>query len=132
MEEISEYTFNQIEVMVVDDEIEDINIIFRMLKKENFLLTSALSAIEALKLIKIRKPDLLLLDIKMPILGGFEACRLLRLDPITADLPIIFISGLDNQKDKEKGLAVGANDYITKPFHEDQVLLQVKRVLNII
>lgn len=121
----------QIEIMVVDDEIENIRILTRLLLQQNFKVISAISGVAALDVINKKLPDLVLLDVKMPGLGGFDVCKRIKANFDTKDLPIIFITGLDSVEDKIKGLEAGASDYITKPFNEKEVLLRVNNSLKI-
>jgi DNA-binding response OmpR family regulator len=129
METFIDNISSQSEVMVVDDAPENIRLLTRILMEHNFNIIPVTSGIAALELIDIKQPDVVLLDVKMPGLSGFEVCKRIKANFDTKDLPIIFISGLDSIEDKIKGLEAGASDYITKPFNEKEVVLRVKNSL---
>jgi DNA-binding response OmpR family regulator len=84
---------------------------------------------EALAKAAEQKPDLILLDVRMPRMSGYEACRQLKQDPATSDIPVVFLSAKGQEKEIEEGLGAGAMDYIVKPFAPNQLLDQVKDVL---
>jgi len=90
-------------ILIVDDSKLNIQILSDILKTRFYKITLAKNGKEALEFVKIRKPDLILLDIMMPEINGFEVCKLLKNNSETADIPIIFISGLDKSKDIVKG-----------------------------
>ena len=85
----------------------------------------------ALRVVRSAAPDLILLDIKMPDLNGYEVCKLLKADEQTREVPVIFISALDDVLDKVRAFTVGGIDYITKPFQVEEVLARVKNQLTI-
>lgn len=118
-----------IEIMVVDDAPENIRLSTRMLKEQGFAVSSSASGEVALSMINSKQPDLILLDIKMPGLDGYEVCRRLKANPETENLPIIFISALDSIDDKRKGFEAGGFDYISKPFEAKEVMLRVNNSL---
>ncbi|MFW5735416.1 MAG: response regulator, partial [Oceanidesulfovibrio sp.] len=103
-------------ILVVDDEILNATLLDAMLAEAEFKTIVATSGPEAREYVKSKRPDLILLDIMMPEEDGFETCRLLKQDPDTMDIPIIFISALSSVKSKVAGLELGAVDYISKPF----------------
>ncbi len=113
-------------VLVVDDEAINVETLVWMLKDAGFEPLRALSGPEGREIAAREQPDLIILDIMMPEESGFATCRQLTADPATADIPIIFISGLDDVENKVKGLRMGAVDYVTKPFSRDEVLARVK------
>ncbi|WP_216362495.1 diguanylate cyclase [Bowmanella denitrificans] len=108
--------FKQPTVLAVDDIPSNLDILVAHLIEEDIELMVALSGEEALALVHQRRPDLILLDIMMPGMDGYEVCRRLKQDPSTADIPVVFLSARDNEVDMEKGLSLGAIDYINKPF----------------
>jgi len=118
-----------IEIMVVDDVLENIRILARILKRKGFQVTSAVSGEAALELIKRSKPNLVLLDIRMPGLSGLDTCKKIKSNLDTQDLPIIFISGMDDIDSKTKGFEAGGVDYISKPFLPEEVILRVNNAL---
>ena len=86
----------------------------------------AISGEVALKSIKAKQPSLILLDIRMPVLSGFEVCKILKSDETTTNIPIILISASDRLEDKIEGFKLGAVDYIAKPFFNEEVIARVK------
>ena len=114
--------------MVVDDEESLCEILKFNLEREGYDVTTATSAEEALAL-ELGELDLVILDVMMGELSGFGLARILRKRSETATLPIIFCSALDNEEDKIKGLDIGADDYISKPFSIAEVLARVRSVL---
>jgi diguanylate cyclase (GGDEF)-like protein/PAS domain S-box-containing protein len=119
----------QSEIMVIDDAPENIHTLTRILMEHKINVISATSGSVALKMLNTEQPNLILLDVKMPYIGGIEVCKRIKENPMTKDIPIIFISALDSIEDKIKGLEAGASDYITKPFNEKEVVLRVKNSL---
>lgn len=115
-------------ILVVDDEESLCEILKFNLEREGYAVTTALSAEEALAL-ELGSFDLMILDIMMGELSGFGLARILRKRSETADTPIIFCTALDSEADKIKGLDIGADDYISKPFSVAEVLARVRSVL---
>ena len=118
-------------VLLVDDTPINQEILFDTLSGIEAQFLSANSASKALEIISETKPALILLDINMPEMDGYELCSLLKANPETADITIIFLSGMTNVNDKLKGFELGAVDYITKPFQADEVIARVKTQLTI-
>ncbi len=119
---------NKYRILVVDDEESLCEILKFNLEKEDYSVTTALSAEEALAL-NLADYDLMILDIMMGELSGFGLARILRKRPETAETPIIFCTALDSEADKIKGLDIGADDYISKPFSLAEVMARVRSVL---
>ena len=115
-------------ILVVDDEESLCEILKFNLEREDYEVTTALSAEEALSL-NLGSFDLMILDIMMGELSGFGLARILRNRPETAETPIIFCTALDSETDKIKGLDIGADDYISKPFSVAEVMARVRSVL---
>ncbi len=115
-------------ILVVDDEESLCEILKFNLEKEGYEVTTALSAEEALAL-DIKDMDLVILDIMMGELSGFGLARILRRKSETSEIPIIFCSALDSESDKIKGLDMGADDYIAKPYSVAEVMARVRSVL---
>ncbi|MEE8350313.1 MAG: response regulator, partial [Acidobacteriota bacterium] len=111
-------------VMIVEDEPVNIDILVETLG-EDYEIAVALSGEEALEDIFNLKPDLILLDIRMPGMDGYEVCRRLKADEMTRAIPIVFVTALDDTADRRLGLDLGAVDYITKPFEPDDVRAKV-------
>ena len=119
---------NKYRFLVVDDEESLCEILKFNLQREGYEVTTALSAEEVLSM-DISGYDLMILDVMMGELSGFGLARILRKRPETASTPIIFCSALDSEADKIKGLDIGADDYISKPFSVAEVLARVRSVL---
>ncbi len=113
-------------IMVVDDNHDSLKLLTDILSEQGFQVRQALNGQLALAAVKQQSPDLFILDIRMPEMDGFELCRQLKKDIVTRDVPVIFISGLDNPNDKVKAFKIGGQDYITKPFEDTEVLARVK------
>jgi PleD family two-component response regulator len=118
-------------IMVVDDTPENLRVLEKMLTEYGYKVRATLSGSLALKSIQTSLPDLILLDIKMPDPDGYEVCQLLKADEQTRDVPVIFISALDEVWDKVKAFHVGGIDYITKPFQAEEVLARVETHLSL-
>lgn len=116
-------------VLIVDDNPINVKILEQILKNQGYRTLSAFSGQEARTLAKEKRPDLILLDVMMPGENGFDTCILLKRDPATSDIPVIFLSGMNDDNSQEKGLNLGAIDYITKPFKEADVLERTQRIL---
>ncbi len=117
-------------IMIIDDSPTNINILASTLKDE-FRLTIAKNGQTAFERLEQQLPDLILLDIIMPEMNGFEICRRLKADARTRDIPIIFITAMEEANKKTKGFELGAVDYITRPFHMAEVLARVRTHLSL-
>src|SRR5687768_8637153 len=104
------------DVLIVDDTPANLNLLFTMLTNHGFKVRAAINGAMALKAVFAALPELILLDINMPEMNGFEVCRQLKADSRTHDIPIIFISASDETDDKVQAFEVGGVDYVTKPF----------------
>lgn len=113
---------NDCTILIVDDNKTNIDVLVQTLKKD-YRIGVTLNGRDAINFAKANRPDLILLDIIMPGMDGFQVCRKLKSDPITKAIPIIFITAMDKPEHKTKCLKYGAVDYITKPF----VILEVKK-----
>jgi len=118
-------------ILVVDDTPSNVEVLLHFFKKKNFKVLVAESGKKALEIAKSEHPHLILLDIMMPEMSGFETCQRLKAQPQTQDIPVIFISASSETATKVKGFELGAVDYITKPFQDKEVLSRVKTHLNI-
>lgn len=118
-------------ILIIDDKSENLHYLNTILKEENFLIRATTDANFAINSSKLNPPDLILLDIKMPTLDGFEVCKIIKNDETLKDIPIIFISALDDTQSKVKALNEGGVDYITKPFEKEEVIARVKTQLKI-
>ncbi len=118
-------------ILVVDDKIENLQYLSEVLKSAEYDIRATPNAIMALNAAKINKPHLILLDIKMPEIDGYELCRMIKKEEELKDIPIIFISALDSVEDKVKAFEEGGVDYITKPFEPKEIKARVKTQLEI-
>ncbi|MFB2922925.1 response regulator [Aerosakkonema funiforme] len=119
------------DILIVDDIPDNIRLLSSMLVESGYRVRKVVSGERALKAIALQVPDLILLDIRMPDMDGYEVCKRLKASDITKEIPIIFISAADDVFDKVKGFEVGGADYITKPFEPIEVLARVEQQLAI-
>ncbi|MEN3365766.1 MAG: hypothetical protein V7606_3040 [Burkholderiales bacterium] len=117
-------------ILLVDDMPENLRLLVKMLPRELYTLHPATSGISALKFVETTLPDLVLLDVMMPGMDGYEVCRRLKEDERTRHIPVIFLSAAGAIADKEKGFACGAVDYITKPFDPIDVMMRMRAHLS--
>jgi two-component system alkaline phosphatase synthesis response regulator PhoP len=115
-------------VLIVDDEVQICQLVKDVLEEDNYTATTAHSTDEAFQKLKVTLPDMVLLDVRLPTIGGLEFCRQLKQDPRTRKLPIIMLTVQDTETDKVIGLEVGADDYLTKPFGNRELLARIKAV----
>ena len=119
-------------ILLVDDNPTNLQMLFQLLEKGvGCKLLVAKNGETALTIARKTQPDLILLDIMMPGIDGFEVCRRLKADPVTSPIPVIFLSALDETADKVKGLQLGAVDYVSKPFQAEEVIARVNTHLTI-
>ena len=118
-------------ILIVDDNQNNLDVLFDLLKKSGFKVLVALNGESAIKQIERIHPTLILLDVMMPGIDGFETCRRLKTNPTTQDIPVIFMTALSETVNKVNGFQVGAVDYITKPFQYEEVLSRLKTHLTI-
>ena len=118
-------------ILLVDDNPTNLQVLFQTLEGVGCKLLIAKNGEMALSIAGKAAPDLILLDIMMPGIDGYEVCQRLKTNPATSDIPVIFLSALQDTEDKVKGLQLGAVDYITKPFQPDEVIARVNTHLTI-
>ena len=118
-------------LLLVDDNPVNLQLLCQLLDKLGLRLLVAKTGKAALEITKKTRPDLILLDIMMPGIDGFEVCRRLKADPTTRRVPVIFLSALDDTSDKVKGLQLGAVDYVSKPFQPEEVIARVNTHLTL-
>ena len=118
-------------VLMVDDNPTNLQVLQATLEGQGYRLLAARDGPSALAVAAKAAPDLILLDIMMPGMDGYEVCRRLKSDPATCDIPVIFLSALEQTEDKVKGLQLGAVDYITKPFQPAEVIARVNTHLTL-
>lgn len=114
------------EILLVDDTQANLKLLINILSDEGYKVRPAISGKQALETVGVKKPDLILLDIKMPDMDGWEVCRQLKADTQSKDIPVIFISALNELHDRLKGFELGGVDYISKPFQREEVLVRVR------
>ncbi len=118
-------------ILLVDDNPTNLQLLFETLDGRGYKLLIAKDGNAALSIARKACPNLILLDIMMPEIDGYEVCRQLKADPATAEIPVIFLSALTDTKDKVQGLDLGAVDYVTKPFQPDEVIARVNTHLTV-
>ncbi|MDD4609320.1 MAG: response regulator [Bacteroidaceae bacterium] len=123
---------SEYKILIVDDVSTNILLLKVMLSNEKFNVVTANSGLAAIESVKTEHPDLILLDVMMPGMNGFEVARVLKSEEATKDIPIIFITALNSPEDIVKGFKIGANDFVSKPFNKDELLIRVKHQLSLI
>ncbi len=114
------------DILIVDDTPANLHLLSHMLTDAGYRVRAVTSGQRAIKSAQTTPPDLILLDVMMPKMNGFQVCQRLKADERTFDIPVIFISAMDTTDDKIEGFAVGGADYVTKPFQVDEVLARVE------
>ena len=120
------------DIVIVDDNTDNLRILAGMLKNRGYQARPVSSGDMALDAVFAKPPDMILLDIMMPEMDGYEVCRQLKATPETWDMPVIFITALDELEEKLKAFAAGGVDYITKPFQEAEVLARIETHLSLV
>jgi len=118
-------------ILIVDDTLDNLDLLSRLLTRKGYKVLTAINGIEALDIIPVALPDLILLDICMPEMDGYTLCRRLKADPDLSNIPVIFLSALDETSAKLKAFETGGIDYITKPFQMEEVLARVTTHLSL-
>lgn len=121
--------FSNYTILIVDDVYLNIVLVEKMLKRYNFNVKSATGGEQALEIVSEEKPSLILLDLMMPNMDGFEVLNILRKKPETKDIPVVILSALNSEADIKRGLDAGANGYITKPVIMSRLIEAVKAAL---
>jgi PleD family two-component response regulator len=119
------------DLLIVDDLVDNLRVLSNTLTNHGYRVRCVRNGPMALMGAKASPPDVILLDIRMPDMDGYEVCRQLKDDPKTCDIPIIFLSALDEVEDKAKAFRVGGADYVTKPFQVEEVLVRVNNQITI-
>lgn len=127
-----EHDYSKYSLLAVDDIPLNLILVQKMLSRFHFQLRTATSGQQALDAVAQQKPDLILLDLMMPGIDGFEVIRRLRENPATADIQIVILSALNSQEDVVKGFNMGANDYIMKPIIMEKLLTCVINQMSIV
>ncbi|MBD2546701.1 two-component system response regulator [Planktothricoides raciborskii] len=119
----------QANILVVDDNQDNLRLLSKLLSQKGYQVRNAINGNTALIAAKAANPDLILLDIQMPDMDGYQVCQILKKDPETYDIPIIFLTAMNSVIDKVKAFSIGGSDYITKPFHLEEVLIRIENLL---
>ncbi len=119
-------------VLIVDDNEQNVELLQAYIEEiEGARITTAADGLEALRAVSEEKPDLILLDVMMPNMSGFEVCKQLKEDPTTRDIPVIMVTVLNESSDYERGMESGADDFLTRPFNRVEFIARVRSLLRI-
>ena len=118
-------------ILAVDDVAVNLKLLVDLLTVKGYEVLSASGGREALDKVKTGRPDLVLLDVMMPDINGYEVCRAIRADPATAILPVVMVTALDATEERVKGLEAGADDFLTKPVNQTELMARVKSLLRV-
>ena len=134
MEEKLEAQINRSDykILIVDDVVSNVLLLKILLTNEKFQVCTANCGTMCIEQAKAEKPDLILLDVMMPDISGFDTAVILKKDPATAEIPIIFLTALNNPKDLVHGFQVGANDFLTKPFNKEELVVRVMHQITLV
>jgi PleD family two-component response regulator len=124
-------TLEPANILLIDDMPNNLRLLSSLLSKQGYKVRSVINGAMGLKAAQAKPPDLILLDINMPDLNGYEVCTKLKEHEVTQEIPVIFLSALDDVIDKVKAFRVGGSDYITKPFQIEEVLVRVQNQLQL-
>src|SRR5687767_12633772 len=122
-------TVKQGTILIVDDKPANLQVLSKMLEDHGYEVRAVTGGEMALRTISVAPPDLILLDIMMPDMDGYEVCERLKTNEYTATIPVMFISALDDALDKVRAFRVGGVDYISKPFQAEEVIARVQNQL---
>ncbi|MFP4007201.1 MAG: diguanylate cyclase domain-containing protein [Spirulinaceae cyanobacterium] len=126
-----EFLKNTSKILIIDDSSINIHVLTKILEKNNYRTEIAETGLLALKIVRQNRPDLILLDIMLPDMNGYAVCKMLKADPKIQDIPIIFMSALEEVPDKVKAFEVGAVDYMTKPFEPVEMIARIETHLRL-
>jgi diguanylate cyclase (GGDEF)-like protein len=118
-------------ILLVDDNVTNLKVTMQYLREYDFNILTARDALTGIERARLAQPDLILMDVQMPEIDGFEACRRLKADAQTSAIPIIFMTALNNIEDKLEGFAAGGVDYVPKPFQVEELLARVRAHLTL-
>ena len=116
-------------IFIADDELDFASTLRSRLEFEGFVVTTAVDGKEALQRIPDEKPDLILLDIMMPTMNGYQVCRELKINPDTRRIPVLMLTAKSQESDKFWGKEAGADAYVTKPFDMDELIAEMRALL---
>lgn len=117
-------------ILIVDDDVTITELLKFLVKMEGHVPTTVNDSTKAIEIASSVNPDLITLDLMMPVLTGFELCKLLHQDPKFANIPILIVSARDDAESKERAMKAGAQDYLTKPFGADELMQKIKELTN--
>ena len=123
---------SEYKVLIVDDIISNVLLLKVLLNNEKFQIVTASNGTEALAQVKKEKPDLVLLDVMMPDISGFDVAKQMKADPEMSDIPIIFLTALKSTAERVKGFQVGGNDFISKPFNKEELIIRVTHQISLV
>ena len=132
MDTCLDFNAAEYKILIVDDVVSNVLLLKVLLKNLNYQIATANDGLQALSAVETEKPDLILLDVMMPGLNGFEVAEKLKENPETRDIPIIFLTALNATSDVVRGFKAGANDFISKPFHKEELLIRVSHPISLI
>src|ERR1017187_6993665 len=118
-------------ILIVDDEESNLMLLTQWLIPLGYDIELALNGKEAVQKTRDYRPDLIILDIMMPVMNGYEACSLIKTDPETNNIPVIMVTALNDRESKLKGLSVSANDFLSKPIDQAELTIRVTNLLKI-
>jgi len=118
-------------ILVVDDNKLNVKLLAAKLAKDYYFVSTAENGQEAIDVVKREMPDIVLLDVMMPVMDGFEACRILKADPATRHIPIVMVTALSDVSDRVRGLECGADDFLTKPINDVALMARVRSLLRL-
>ena len=128
----SKINHSDYKVLIVDDVVSNVLLLKILLQKEGFQICTANNGVVCIELAKSEKPDLILLDVMMPEMNGYDTATVLKQNPETKDIPIIFLTALNTPGDLVKGFQVGANDFLTKPFNKEELVMRVNQQISLV
>ena len=122
---------SQAKILIADDEVKNIKLLEALLEPQDYTLIKAYDGQEALQQVQRERPDLILLDVMMPVIDGFAVCQTLKNDPETRLIPVVIVTALGRVEDRIKGIEIGADDFLTKPINRDELLARIRTSLRL-